>query len=74
MGKVCDQSEALRLASVESALCVSDHILLQHSPDIATCSRILSEDILRAAQTALFCCVPVELDGVLELAWAEVLI
>ena len=74
VSEVSNQPEAFLLAGVESGLCVSNHILLQHGPNVTASGRILSEDVLRAPQTTLFRSVPMELDSILELARPEVFI
>jgi hypothetical protein len=54
--EVGDQPEALGLAGVESSFGVSDHVLLQHGPDVAAGCGVLREDVLRSSETAFFCC------------------
>src|ERR1044071_9408815 len=65
VGKIGNQSEALWLASIKSSFRISNHILLQHSPNISACSCILRENVLRTSQTTLFCSVPMEFYGIL---------
>lgn len=65
---VDDDADALRLSGLDGLLNVSGHVLLQHGLDIAALLLILGEDCLAPQQTTLFGRVPVELDGVLQLA------
>lgn len=71
-GEVGDQAEGLGLTGVQGGFGVSDHVLLKHGPDVAASCCILCEDVLGAAQTAFFGCVPVELDGVFEFLGGEI--
>lgn len=72
--EIGDNADTLLLASSNSAMSVSRHILLKHGLDIATLLLVRAEDSLATEKTSLLGTVPVELHGVLGLAMCNVLI
>lgn len=73
VNKVCNNTNALRLARIQGPLDVASHVLLQHGLDNTTILFITAEDVLAAEQASLLGTVPVELDGVLGLALDDIL-
>lgn len=74
VSEVGDQTEALGLAGVDCCLSIANHVLVQHSPNVPSSIGVLGENILAAAKTTFLGSVPVELDGILEFTWSEVLV
>lgn len=74
VNEIGDNTNTFLLASSNSAMSVTSHILLQHGLDITTLLLVRAEDSLATKKTSLLGTVPVELHGVLGLAMRNVLV